>query len=417
MQNIKETLEFLNPWWKNGKVSEELAKEYKRSFFDKSVSMRSYRQIIILSGLRRVGKTTVLYQNIQELLKDQDPKRIVYFNFDKEITDILDLLNNYSDLTKIDYKNEKIFIFLDEVTKLKDWARQLKLIYDSLPNIKFFISSSSSINLEQDAIRELAGRYFLINVFPLNFREFLELKKLNKYIENRELYKKELDREFGLYFLRSFPETVFWEDELLIKDYLKTTIIDKIVKTDLSLKFKNLNLTLLKNLIDLFYSEPGFYLDYEKLSKDLQVAKKTLYKHIFYLEFCYLIRIVKNFRPSTLSTKRKMQRVYPYWWNLSISFCSNQDKLLENYIASIKNLKFYWRDANKEIDFIEIIDREMYAYEIKNKTKIEESDIKNLNFFNNKYGAKRLSLVSNSSDKDKGLTKLISFIDLSLDFT
>lgn len=414
MVDIKEIIEFLNPWWKNGEVSKELAKEYRREIYKKVSSLKNYRQIVILSGLRRVGKTTLLYQLIEDLLREVDVKKVFYFNFDKEVKNLLELLNSYSEITSIDFRKEKIFVFLDELTKLNEWGKQIKIIYDSLPNIKFFVSSSSSINLEQEAIKELAGRYFLINVQPLYFKEFLELKKLDKYLKNINIYKKELNKEFELYLYRSFPETILWNDELLIKDYIKTTILDKIIQIDLVQKFRKINFELLKALIELFYSEPGFYLDYDKFSKDFRISKKTLYTHIFYLEFCYLIRIVKNFRPSTLSTKRKMQRVYPYWWNLAIPYCKSEDKLLENFVASIKNLNFYWRDLNKEIDFLEVKDKEIIAYEVKNKERIDERDLKSIIFFKMKYKPKEIFLISKNLNIKKEGINFISFLDFSL---
>ena len=205
MSNIKDTIRLLNPWWEGEIISEELAKQYKRSFFDKIQEFKKYRQIIILTGLRRVGKTTLIYQTVKELLNGADPKRIFYFSFDKEIDDLVELFENYKELTGVDYKKEKIFVFFDEITKFKKWAGELKLIYDSSPNIKFCISSSSSINLEEEAIKNLAGRYFMINITPLGFKEFLDIGGKQKMIENHGLYSREIKKEFFYYLLRSFP--------------------------------------------------------------------------------------------------------------------------------------------------------------------------------------------------------------------
>src|SRR3989338_8566170 len=265
MSNIKDTLRLLNPWWEGRKISEELGKPYKRGFFEKIQKLRKYRQIIILTGLRRVGKTTLVYQTIKSLLDGADPKRILYFSFDKEIDDVVDLFENYKELTGIDYKKEKIFVFFDEITKFKKWAGELKMVYDSSPNIKFLVSSSSSINLEEEAIRNLAGRYFLITITPLSFKEFLELAGKTKLAESPALYSREIKKEFFSYLLKSFPETVSWDNTLIIKDYLKTTIIDKVIKSDLPERFSNINKELLVTLIGLFYGEPGYYLDYDNL--------------------------------------------------------------------------------------------------------------------------------------------------------
>lgn len=389
MSNITDTIKLLNPWWEDGKVSEELAKEYKRGFFDKIQEFKKYRQIIILTGLRRVGKTTLIYQTVKDRLNETNAKNIFYFSFDKEVDDLVELFENYKELTGVNYKKEKIYVFFDEITKFKEWARELKLIYDSCPNIKFYISSSSSINLEEEAIKNLAGRYFLINISPLSFREFLELKGKRNIIENYKLYSREIKKEFFSYLLRSFPETIGWDNELVIKDYLRTTIIDKIIKSDLPERFNNINKELLYNLLELFFKEPGFYLDYDNLSKSLRISKNTLYTHIFYLEFCYLIRIVKNFRPSTLSTSRKLQRVYPYWWNLAYCYGENNDKILESFVLSTMDGKYYWRDLEKEIDFLKIEGKNILPIEVKNREKVEERDLNTLKLFMNKYKAKK----------------------------
>ena len=393
MSNITDIMKLLNPWWEDEIVSEELAKQYKRSFFDKIQEFKKYKQVIILTGLRRVGKTTLIYQTIKELLNGTDPKNFFYFSFDKEIDDLTELFENYKELTGVDYKKEKIFVFFDEITKLKKWANELKLIYDSSPNIKFYISSSSSINLEEEAIKNLAGRYFLINISPLSFKEFLELRGKEKMIKNYGLYPLEIKKEFFSYLLRSFPETINWDNELVVKDYLKTMIIDKIIRSDLPERFNNINKELLYNLIELSFKEPGFYLDYDNLSKNLRISKNTLYAHIFYLEFCYLIRIVKNFRPSTFSTSRKLQRVYPYWWNLAYCYGENNDKILESFALSIIDGKYYWRNLDKEIDFLKIEGKSILPIEVKNRERVEDRDLNTLRLFMSKYKVKKSLLL------------------------
>lgn len=393
MSSITDTITLLNPWWRGERVSEELAKPYKRSFFDKMQEFKKYKQIIILTGLRRVGKTTLMYQTIKELLNGTDPRRIFYFSFDKELDDLIELFENYKELTGIDYKKEKIFVFFDEITRFEKWAGELKLIYDSSPNIRFCISSSSSINLEEEAIKTLAGRYFLITIRPLGFKEFLELRGKEKMIEHYGLYSREIKKEFFSYLLKSFPETILWDDELVIKDYLRTTIIDKIIRSDLPERFNNINKELLYNLIELFFKEPGFYLDYDSLSKNLRISKNTLYKHIFYLEFCYLIRIVRNFRLSTLSISRKLQRVYPYWWNLAYCYGENNDKILESFVLSAIDGKYYWRSLDKEIDFLKIEGRNILPIEVKNRERVEERDLNTLKLFMNKYKIKKALLL------------------------
>ena len=400
MEEIKETLELLNNWWKEGVVSEELAKQYKRKAYSRLLGLLNYRQIIVLSGLRRVGKTTLLYQLIEELLKKHDPKHVLYFNFDKRVGEITKILDDYKDLTGKEWKKEKVFVFLDEIVKLDEWSDKIKLIYDAFPNIKFIISSSSSVGLEEQAIKTLGGRYFLTNVQPLSFVEYLELKGKNKFLETPNLWEKEIRKEVNSYLLRSFPETITFDSEILIKDYMRTTIIDKIIKSDLPEKFRNVNKGLLFSLLEIFYSEPGFHLDYDSISKKLGISKKTLIEHVFYLEFSYLLRKVKNFRPNVFTSSRKLQRSYPYWWSLGCCYTDNSDRIVENLVASMLDAKYYWRKNGKEIDFLKVDKKEIFPIEVKNKADLPKQDLNNMRYFIKTYKPKPGLIIYNGEEKE-----------------
>ncbi len=412
-QEVREILELLNPWWKESSINQELAKPHKRHIFHKLIELMDYRQIVILSGLRRVGKTTLLYQVIEKLIKEKNPQNVLYFNFDKKSEEIVNILENYQNHTSVNWKKEKIFVFFDEITRLNEWASKLKLLYDAFPNLKFFISSSGSLSLEEEAIKNLGGRYFMFNIKPLSFREYLELRGKDSMLKKINLFEKEIREESQNYLLRSFPEIVNWKDELLIKDYLRSTIIDKIVKLDLSERFKNLNKDLLENLLRLFYSEPGIYLDYDGLSKSLRISKKTLIKHIYYLEFSYLIKRIKNFRVSTLSSLRKLQRVYAYWWPFDYCYDSHIDKIMENIVISYSEGKNYWRKGGKEVDLILLNKKEVIPIEVKNKTNLDKEDIKNLIYFLKKNKLKLGYIVYNGEEKEmkidngSGMIKMI----------
>jgi predicted AAA+ superfamily ATPase len=405
MDEIEDTLLLLNQWWKTKEVSRELAKPYKRAKFLEIEKYEKYRQIIILSGLRRVGKTTLLYQAIAALLKKEEPGRVLYFSFDRKAEDMLKIFEAYSRITGMDYKKEKIFVFMDEITKHSGWADSLKIIYDSHPDIKFYLSSSSSINLEEEAIKNLAGRYFLISIQPLSFKEYLQLKGKEQWLQKSLLYEAEIKKEFRKYLLRSFPETINWQDELIIKDYLRTTILDKIIKSDLPERFRNINKTLLFNLLELVYKEPGYYLGYDSLSKSLGISKKTLFKHIYYLEFCYLVRIIRNFRVSTLSTTRKLQRAYPYWWSLAYCYSDKEDKIMESLIASTLDLHHYWRDAGKEIDFLQVKNKLITPIEVKNKEKLDQADMSHMLFFMKKNKLKEGIIAYQGPEKEEIIEK------------
>jgi len=369
---IDEQLTLQNEWWLTEKVKEELAPKFKREIFQELKSMVDVRQVTILTGLRRVGKTTLFYQLIQELLNRIKPKNILYFSFDEKQEELKKVLDEYQKITNVQWKKDKIYVFFDELHKVKGWASKLKILYDTFPNIKFFVSGSSSVELEKEAYSNLVGRHYLIKISPLSLKEFFELKN-NLKIDDPKLWRDELILAFKEYLKKPFPEIVRENDERRIMSYLRENVIGKIIYQDLPKEFKNVNEDLLLNLIEIFYQNPGMILNFDELSKNLHIAKKTLQKHLFYLKFSYLVRVVRNLRTSMLITSRKLQRVYPYHWSLIFGLYKEIDygKLLENVVSSIIDAKFYYRRGNREIDFI-LKNGEILPIEVKSKFEIKE---------------------------------------------
>lgn len=382
---IRDLILLQNEWWIEGEVKKDLALPYKRDIFKEVESLTNKRQITVLTGLRRVGKTTIFFQTIQKLISQGiKPKNILYFSFDDKVDNIKNIFDEYKKATGVNWKKERIYAFFDEIQKLENWGPKIKLFYDLYPNIKFFVSGSSSVDLEKEAISNLIGRYYLLRVEPLSLKEFYELKN-NTKIDDFEILRDELYLSFFEYIKKPFPEIVFEDNERRIMEYLRENVVGKIIYRDLPRKFKNVNEDLLFSLIENFYQTPGMILNFDDLSKSLHISKKTLIKHIFYLEFSYLIRLLKNFRISTLSSSRKLKKIYPYHWSLIFGFCKNieEGKLLEAITSSLIGSNYYWREKQKEIDFI--LKRDcIIPIEVKRKieTKEFEKILKMLGFNN-----------------------------------
>jgi predicted AAA+ superfamily ATPase len=265
------------------------------------------------------------------------------------------------------------------------------------------ISGSASLQLEKEAMYNLAGRYFIKEIPPLSLKEFFELKYKTK-ISNYQLYKNDLKRELEEWFKKPFPEIVSFKEERRIYEYTKESIISKILKIDLPDIFDNINTKLLEILLNIFYSEPGMILNIDSLSKDLKVHKKTLEQHIFLLEFSKLIRIVKNYRVSILAESRKLRKVYPYHISLVFPFSiPEKSKILETVVAFKIDAKYYWREGKKEIDFI-VKDKEILPIEVKAKANLRKDDFDNLNYFIKKFKnkvSKGIIVYEGETKKDK----------------
>ena len=385
----EEILRLLNGWWISGKVREDLARKYRRNCFKNAASnLADYRQIVVLTGLRRVGKSTIMYQLIENLLSSINPLNVVYFSFDFGQEEILAVMREYQKITNVEWKSQEVFVFLDEIQKESNWSSQLKLIYDSFPNVRFVVSGSASLQLEREVAENLAGRYFLVDVPVLSLAEYYSLKQ-NKEIEDLRLNEDVIKLEIESYLWKPFPELVKVDDKGKIYEYIRESVIAKILGQDLFSEFDRVDLPLLNSLINLFYSEPGMSLNYDSLARTLSKRKETIERHVYMLEFSKLIRIVKNYRPSTMSESRKLKKVYPYDISLALSHFPSieKGKITETLMISHLNTKRYWREGSREVDGLFETKGKQIPFEIKTSRDLKQEYVKNLRVYISKFKA------------------------------
>jgi len=182
------------------------------------------------------------------------------------------------------------------------------------------------------------------------------------------------------YVRKPFPEIVKWNDIRRVNEYIRTLVIEKVVKSDIPGLFKNINVSLLSTLVEVFMKNVGMILNITSLAKDLGVHKLTLVNHVKLLEYGKMIRIVKNYRPSIRAESRKLVKVYPY--NVALSFCFypnlTEGQILEGLVASALNVDKYWRKKKREIDFL-MMNEEIIPVEVEEKERIEPNDLKKPN--------------------------------------
>ncbi len=368
-----ERLIRFNEWWATKKVKSSLLKEYKRPLFFTVQNYIGKRQILLITGLRRVGKTTLMYQLIQGLLeKGVKAEKIIYFSFDEEIVDFDGLIKTYEEkvlLKKI--QDEKIYIFLDEIQKCDNWQNKIKIVYDLYPNIKFIISGSASVQISRKAKESLAGRIFDFLLEPLTFKEFLEWKNVLIDEKKIRLFQAEVKPLFYDYLRKGgFPELVNEDDDEKIKNYVKNNIIERIIYKDLPEEFGIKDYELLKTLIELIAREPGMTINYDALSRDLHKNKKTIIDYFFYLEYAMLIKVLANYRKGFLVSSRKLKKAYiantaiPF--TLVENFYSDRflEKIAENFAVIVTDAKNYYRNKY-EIDVILRKGRKIIPIEVK----------------------------------------------------
>lgn len=419
---IIEYMKKKNYWWNTGKVERTDRGIEREEYIEKILENLKMDRIICLTGIRRSGKTTLLFQLVDRLLKNKiKPERIVYIKIDdllEKIGDIRDIVSVYKELTGIDPKNNKVFFLFDEIHFLKNWQFQLKYFIDSNYKSKFIISGSSKTLLYKDASESLAGRIRFINAFPLTFMEFVrfngfEFKNLEKIdFESIKKFYYELlpDKESILHLFREyinvggFPEWFKiknlrqWQ-RVLVDDYLSLILFKDIVFT-----FKIKDPILLEKLVNevALFSTNRF--SYTKLSNRLDADRETIKLYLYYLAGSSLISISEVYFKSKKARERIEKKIYFWEEGLRKALTMDEDdgKAVENIVAwhVIKKgmerktffRPFYWKN-DYEVDFILDINRKK-PIPIEIKYREEPKDIKGLLEFAKKFDIEKGIVVT-----------------------
>lgn len=416
MLNLDKLSE-MNSWWKIGHIRAELIPPYRRELFYEIQKYIKLRQIIAVVGLRRTGKTTILLQTIDMLIKEGvAPERVLYFSFDENVEDLRDVIDLYREsILKKDIAAGDVYIFLDEIQKLKDWQNKIKIYYDQYPGIKFFISGSASLNILLSAKESLAGRIFYFNLDLLSFEEFLELrgKNVEKIKSNVGLWKHEIKSELNDYFLKPLPEITDVDDDIA-KRYIKESIIEKTIFRDLSTLFKIKDIELIEKLIRIMASNPGMIINLDEISREVGRSRQTVSNYLYYMKICFILKDVKNFRGSFKVSSRKLKRYYLIHPCVAVALANpTQGKLAENLIQFITKAEHFWRDGDKEVDFILLKDESIIPIESKYSTTVRIRDIKGLIQFMEKYDVRTGFVVTEDYEAtEEQEDKIIRFVPL-----
>lgn len=337
-----------------------------------------------------------MYQLIDFLLKEGVPrKQILYFSFDEKVSRLEELLKTYSDLiiSKDLARLKKIYIFLDETQKLEDWENQLKIFYDLYPNIKFIVSGSASITIQKKAAESLAGRIYEFILPLVPFREFLELKgesvgididKSWNYKNLRDVYlSKERISPYLLEYTKKggFIELTNESDEEKVRNYAQS-IVEKVTFIDLPGSFNLKYPQLLRVIVDLIASNPGFLLDYVSLSQTLGKDKRVIADYIFYLKYSLLVKSLYNFSKSRFTSEKKLKRVYLGSTNFIYGIYPERffeprflGKIMENLVVINTDTQFFWRLRNYEVD---VVTGSNLPIEVKYKDKITDKETRSI---------------------------------------
>jgi len=360
---------------------------YSRHIFPQLEAEVETKEVTVITGMRRVGKTTAL-THLYDLVKSENK---ALFDLENPLHRKVFETQNYdavwNNLKQFGVTNSaKAYIFLDEVQNLPEVSKVVKYLYDHW-NVKFFLTGSSSYYLRNLFPESLAGRKVIFEMFPLTFEEFLVFKQVSRFShpsfakKASEKNKIAYDQLFPYYaeFLEfgGFPSVVLEENQ-----ERKEKLLSEIFTSYFEKDAKNLadfsDMSKLRDLILLLIPRIASRIDIQKLAAELSVSRQTVYNYLSFLEQTYFIHLLPRHSASIDRQAAGSKKLFLCDSGIAhVLGRISQGQLLEQSVFQnlrLNNtLSFYNKDGGSEIDFIA---NAQVAFEV--KLSMSHQDVVNL---------------------------------------
>lgn len=312
-ERILKILRSYNPWWVSGAVNPGFCPTYKRfSYYEamKRLQETQVRRTVVLTGARRVGKTTIQFQMIDALLRQGiAPHRIVFVSMDHpmlKLAGVDEILECYHGNICAD---QDAYYFFDEIQYAEDWAQWLKTLYDTQPTTKIVATGSASPALVRGSTESGAGRWSAIQVPTLSFYEYcaligvpdLQLEPtlkpsallgMDQWQRGQVMSKMAAVQNHFIRYLQvgGFPELALAKNDLLAEQVMREDVVDKVLKRDLPALYKIRNVTELERIFLYLCSVSSEVVAIDAVAKELNgISRPTVQNYIDYLESANLI--------------------------------------------------------------------------------------------------------------------------------
>lgn len=323
------------------------------------------QQILVISGLRRVGKSTLLRQIAERYFQ---PKQYYYLNFEDE---------RFLNFTAADFEQlhetliglfgPRQVIFLDEIQNVSGWERFVRRLHDR--GHKLIITGSNAALLSQELGTRLTGRYLKIELYPFSFREYLVFKKPNWLIDRDSLQSQPpfalttVERGRYLKQVRQYLQQGGLVNALQYPDLpIQKSLYADVLYRDVASRYKIDNVLALKELSLYLLSNVSKLVSFNKLKNLLKLGStNTVKNYVDYLQSSYLFFLVNKFAASVKEQQIAVKKVYTIDLGLisaiAFAFSDNFGQRLENLVflelkrRYTEEIYYYKTQAGSEVDF------------------------------------------------------------------
>lgn len=371
----------------------------KRKLFKILTKYSDAREALVITGMRQVGKTTLLRQ----MYDDVRTENKVFLDLENQLNQKMFETEDYESIMR-NFQNygirssERAYIFLDEIQFAPKLPSIVKYYIDNY-RWKFFLTGSSSFYLKNLFSESLAGRKYLFELYPFDFDEFLLLKKVTgvRPLREEQISKTTFARWQPLYeeYVKwgGFPAVIqkesFLEKRLIIEDIFSSYFNKEILQLG---DFRN-NRSI-RDLMLLLLSRTGSRIDMQKLSSEIGISRVTVKQYLSFLEGTYFISLIHPYTKNRDVEIRSAQKIYACDSGL-VNILGDADfgHVFENAIfhqlRTQGTVHYYMKKSGAEIDFIV---GEKHSFEV--KTHAMNTDMARLKVLSSELGLTQSTLVS-----------------------
>jgi len=357
---ILEILNNYNKFWATGNIDSGI----ERDVLQRCLRQLEAKEIMLIKGVRRSGKSTLMAQMIYSLIrKGMKPTQILLVNLEEPLFGVESSLDLLEQIYRVYRENvspsDKCYLFLDEIQNIADWERWVRGRSET-ENVKMIVTGSSSRLLSREAGAKLTGRHVSFEIFPLSFPEFLRFKNLSLGTKSEYYAQKSLIRNLLGEYLKfgGFPEVVLRpapeDKELLLKQYFEDILYRDIVS-----RHEIRDISTLKNLAVFLLSNIGRLTSISNLKRNFGISQDKVENYTSAILETFLISRVTKF---SLSAKKSLKaRFKPYAVDTGVrnrvafSFSEDMGWLAENVVFNHLKERFeeiFYDSDGQEVDFI-----------------------------------------------------------------
>lgn len=395
---------------------------YRELYLEKLLAYKDTEFIKVITGIRRVGKSSLLKLFMEKILETNKSANVIYMNFESfEFDNIINYTDMYNSIKEKIKNKKKNYILLDEVQRIEKWEKAvnaLKVDFDS----DIYITGSNAYLLSSELSTYLSGRYIEIKVLPLSFKEFLTFTKLDNNTSIEDKFIQYI--KFG-----GMPGIITLKDEANLYENAIRGIYNTVFMKDVIERNKLVDATLLEKILKFLMSNIGSFISAKKISDFLtsqgtKITHNTVINYLKMLENAYIIYKVPRYDIKGKELLKTLEKYYIVDTGIRNTILGFRNT---DFVHIIENIVYFellrrnyevtiGKTDSLEVDFIATNSKDKKYYQIAYSMldeNVKNRELRSLKSINDNYEKIILTmdkLYNNTSEDGIKIKYLVDFL-------